>query len=133
MRFYRFVSLLALSSSLLAGQGCAGASQPGAATPAPDPSARFTAIDANRDGQVVIEEFSTAFPGMNRQAFTIIDSNGDGAIDRAEWVQFMQTHPGATPPYDGDPNARMDNIPGDPLIPPPDSADLPLVVPPQGM
>lgn len=133
MRFYRLVSLLALSSALLAGQGCASTAQPGAPATPPDPSARFTAIDGNRDGKVVIEEFSTAFPGMNRQAFTIIDADGDGAIDRAEWVQFMQTHPGANPPYDGDPNARMNNIPGDPLIPPPDSADLPLVTPPPGM
>ena len=98
---------------------------------------RFAAMDANGDGKVVIEEFQTARPGMSERAFAVIDSNGDGAIERAEWDTFMQGHAAGVPPEGmgmpkPDTAPRLNNIPGDPLIPPPDSADLPLMRPPSG-
>lgn len=88
---------------------------------------KFAQMDTNNDGKVVIEEFRTAFPNMNEQAFVVIDKNGDKGIDRTEWVEFIENHgkSGAMPPRD-----PMNNIPGDPLIPPPDSSDLPLMRPP---
>lgn len=98
---------------------------------------RFAAMDRNGDGKVVIEEFQSASPGMSERAFAVIDGNGDGAIERAEWDVFMKGHAAGVPPQGmGMPQPetapRLNNIPGDPLIPPPDSADLPLMRPPSG-
>lgn len=107
--------------------GCA-ASQPPASPPMAD---RFTQMDVNGDGKVVIEEFRAAFPSMGEQAFAIIDKNGDQGIDQTEWGEFMTNHAKSTAPRRE--GAPMNNIPGDPLIPPPDSSDLPLVRPPAGM
>lgn len=119
----RIFASAALGACLfLPASGCA---KEEAATPAPMPD-RFALMDVNNDGKVVIEEFRQASPNMNEQAFMIIDKNGDKAIDRAEWVAFMETH-GSGPAQEGSP---LNNIPGDPMIPPPDSADLPLVRPP---
>ncbi|MBD5539483.1 MAG: EF-hand domain-containing protein [Desulfovibrio sp.] len=98
---------------------------------------RFAAMDSNGDGKVVIEEFQAARPGMSERAFAVIDSNGDGAIERAEWDVFMKGHAAGVPPQgmampQPETAPRLNNIPGDPLIPPPDSADLPLMRPPSG-
>lgn len=111
---------LALLTLLLS---CANAPQ---AATHPD---RFSALDSNGDGKVVIEEFRASFPNMNEQAFDVIDYNGDKVIDRNEWAEFSSTHGQAPvrPPREG---APMNNMPGDPLIPPPDSSDLPLMRPP---
>ena len=105
-----------------------------AQTAAPD---RFAAMDKNGDGKIVIEEFQAASPGMSERAFAVMDSNGDGFIDRVEWAAFMKGHAAgmtpegmSMPPKDTAP--RLNNIPGDPLIPPPGSADLPLMRPPSG-
>lgn len=89
---------------------------------------RFAQMDANSDGKIVIEEFRTAFPNMNEKAFLLIDTNGDGAIDKTEWLDFMDGH--AKSGMQREPGAQMNNIPGDPLIPPVDSNDLPLMRPP---
>ena len=96
---------------------------------------RFAAMDKNGDGKVVIEEFQSASPGMSERAFAVIDSNGDGAIERVEWDAFMKGHAAGVPPQgmtmpQPETAPRLNNIPGDPLIPPPDSADLPLMRPP---
>lgn len=87
---------------------------------------RFDVMDIDHDGKVVIEEFRAAYPNMNEQAFVIIDKNGDKGIERAEWIAFTANH-GRDEQSRG---APMNNIPGDPMIPPPDSSDLPLVRPP---
>lgn len=94
--------------------------------PQPEPQDRFVIMDANGDDKVVIEEFRAAFPNMNENAFVVIDKNGDKVIDRVEWAEFMENH-GKPAPERG---APMNNIPGDPLIPPVDSSDLPLMRPP---
>ena len=57
-----------------------------------------------------------------------------------EWATFMQGHAAGMRPdgmgggMGGTPDRapRMNNMPGDPMIPPPDSADLPLMRPPSG-
>lgn len=90
---------------------------------------RFVQIDRNGDGKIVLEEFQTAFPNMNEQAFVVIDRNKDQGIDRIEWLEFMENHGKSRPAPDHAP--VMNNIPGDPLIPPVDSSDLPLMRPPQ--
>lgn len=95
-------------------------------TPHPVERDRFVEMDTNGDGKVVLEEFAQANPNMNEQAFIIIDKNSDKGIDRVEWLEFSQNH-GRPPRREG---APMNNIPGDPLIPPPDSSDLPLMRPP---
>lgn len=91
---------------------------------------RFDQMDANKDGIVVVEEFKAVFPNMNEKAFAVIDINGDKAIDRAEWLEFSAGHAKGAMPQGMRKGAPMNNIPGDPLIPPPDSNDLPLMQPP---
>ena len=143
--FLRLTALGILAGFLLffhAGEGLASpaAHKAGHATHAPAHTGggdRFAAMDRNGDGKVVIEEFQSAQPGMSERAFAVIDSNGDGAIERAEWDIFMKGHAAGVPPQGmGMPQPetapRLNNIPGDPLIPPPDSADLPLMRPPSG-
>lgn len=103
--------------------------QTGCAAQKPEPNVmqeRFVQMDANGDGRVVLEEFRAAFPNMNENAFVVIDKNGDKGIDEAEWLEFSRSH--ARPQRER--GAPMNNIPGDPLIPPPDSNDLPLMRPP---
>lgn len=89
---------------------------------------RFVKMDTNGDGKVVLEEFRAAFPNMNEQAFVLIDRNKDNAIDRVEWAEFMDNHGKSQQMPSG--ASRMNNMPGDPLIPPVDSSDLPLMRPP---
>ena len=137
--FARLTALGVMAGFMLffhAGEGLAasGAHKPGHAAHAAAPD-RFAAMDKNGDGKVVIEEFQSASPGMSERAFVVIDSNGDGAIERAEWDSFMQGHAAGVPPQgmttpQPETAPRLNNIPGDPLIPPPDSADLPLMRPP---
>lgn len=91
---------------------------------------RFDAMDTDKDGKVVLEEFRVAFPNMNEKAFGVIDINGDNGIDRAEWFEFTEGHARGSMPGKMERGAPMNNIPGDPLIPPPDSNDLPLMRPP---
>lgn len=90
---------------------------------------RFDQLDTNKDGKLVLEEFRAAFPSLTEQAFVVIDKNGDGAVERAEWVEFTEGHGRGMQPAP-DRGAPMNNIPGDPIIPPLDSADLPLMRPP---
>ena len=94
-------------------------------TPQPD---RFAQIDVDSDGKIVAEEFQAAFPNMGEQAFVIIDKNADKGIDRVEWAEFIENH--GRSPREPDHAPVMNNIPGDPLIPPVDSNDLPLMRPP---
>lgn len=91
---------------------------------------RFAKMDANKDGKIVLEEFRSAFPNMNEKAFVLIDVNGDGGIDQQEWAGFMEGHARDGMPPMHNQGAQMNNIPGDPLIPPMDSNDLPLMRPP---
>lgn len=90
----------------------------------------FEQMDLDNDGKVVLEEFRTAFPNMNEKAFVVIDKNGNSGIERAEWYEFIEGHAKGMKPAKMRDGTQMNNIPGDPLIPPPDSNDLPLVRPP---
>lgn len=109
----------------LANPKMAGQKQP----PAAHLNDRFNKMDANGDGKVVLEEFRLAFPNMNEKAFAVMDLNGDNGIDRAEWFEFSEGHAKGDVPGMRR-GAPMNNIPGDPIIPPPDSSDLPLMRPP---
>lgn len=115
---------------LLGGIACSARQTAPAAAPPNKMQERFTVMDVNKDGKVVLEEFRETFPNMNEQAFGMIDLNGDNAIDRAEWFQFTEGHASGNMPGKVERGAPMNNIPGDPLIPPPDANDLPLMRPP---
>ena len=124
--------LLALLSLLTLPALAAQAAEP----PAAAPKDKFAEMDKNNDGKVVLEEFTAAFPGMREEAFKSIDKNGDGVVVREEWEVFSRQHasgmkPGNMPPA-MQKGAPMNNMPGDPVIPPPDSADMPLLTPPNG-
>lgn len=117
--------LIATAALICSVPGCAQQKQ----APAPMPD-RFAVIDVNKDGKIAAEEFQAAFPNMNEKAFSVIDINGDGAIEEAEWAQFMEGHSKGSAMPGQERGAPMNNIPGDPLIPPVDSSDLPLMRPP---
>ncbi|WP_297848098.1 calcium-binding protein [uncultured Desulfovibrio sp.] len=130
--FWRMFALLALVSLLSLPTLARAADDPAKAVPRD----KFEAMDTNNDGKVVLEEFQAVFPNMKESAFVVIDKNGDGAIGRVEWDEFLKGHAagmkpgmGGMPPKTG---APMNNMPGDPMIPPPGSADMPLVTPPNG-
>ena len=130
--FWRMFALLALASLLSLPTLARAADDPAKAVPRD----KFEAMDTNNDGKVVLEEFQAVFPNMKESAFVVIDKNGDGAIGRVEWDEFLKGHAagmkpgmGGMPPNTG---APMNNMPGDPMIPPPGSADMPLVTPPNG-
>lgn len=93
----------------------------------------FEQMDVNSDGKVVLEEFRAARPDLSEQAFVVIDKNGNGGIERAEWYDFITSHAQGMKSQGRRDGMEMNNIPGDPLIPPPDSNDLPLVRPPDGI
>lgn len=126
---WRMFGLLALLS-LLALPAMA------AENPAMASKDKFAEMDKNNDGKVVLEEFQAAFPGMREEAFKSIDKNGDGVVVREEWEAFSTEHAaGMKPgnmPRTTQKGAPMNNMPGDPIIPPPDSADMPLMTPPNG-
>lgn len=133
MKISMKLGFLVMPLAMLAAQGCAHAVSAEASPQTPQAAEeKFVRMDTNRDGKVIVEEFVAAYPNLNREAFAVIDRNGNGAIDRPEWLEFLEKHSMGVMPRGDDPNARMNNIPGDPLIPPPDSADLPLVTPPNG-
>lgn len=94
-------------------------------TPKPD---KFAMMDSDKDGKVTHEEFKAFFPDMREEAFTVIDKNGDKVIDRIEWDTFVQNH------ASGHMGGMMggNGMPGNPTMPSPDSADMPLVMPPDG-
>ncbi|MGE9985452.1 EF-hand domain-containing protein [Desulfovibrio sp. SGI.169] len=129
---WRMFALLALAGLLALPGLTRAAGDPAKAAPRD----KFEAMDANQDGKVVLEEFQAAFPHMKESAFVVIDKNGDGAIGRVEWDEFLKGHAAGMKPGMGGmppmPGAPMDNMPGNPLIPPPGSADAPLVTPPNG-
>lgn len=98
---------------------------------------KFAEVDKNNDGKVTLEEFMAVFPGMREEAFKSIDKNSDGVVVREEWEVFSKDHaagmrPGNMPPAANTQGVRMNNMPGDPIIPPPDSANMPLLTPPDG-
>ena len=103
-----------------------------AATDAPKVD-KFELMDTNKDGKVSYEEFKAYFPNMREEAFAVIDKNGDKAIDRAEWDEFVSNH------SSGHMGGSMGNMmggqggtPGNAMMPTPGSADMPLVTPPNG-
>lgn len=118
---------LALGALLLS--PCQTACSPRGSDAPPPPSAeeRFIQMDGNKDGKIDIVEFKAASPNMNEQAFGVIDLNKDGGIDQAEWIEFANNHGKSMKSPSEAP--VMNNIPGDPLIPPVDSSDLPLMRP----
>ncbi len=104
-----------------------------------DPAERFAAMDASRDGKIAWEEFSSARPNLNRNAFDMIDADHDGGISLEEWKAFSSGHGGAvkSPAMSsmmkamGSMAAPAENlIPSDPETAAP-SGSMPLIMPPK--
>ncbi len=103
-----------------------------AATDAPKVD-KFELMDTNKDGKVSYEEFKAYFPNMREEAFAVIDKNGDKAIDRAEWDEFVSNHSsGHMGGSMGNMMGGQGGMPGNDMMPTPGSADMPLVTPPNG-
>jgi len=98
------------------------------AQPQADKPDKFAMMDTNKDGKVTYEEFKACFPDMREEAFTVIDKNGDKVIDREEWDAFVKNH------ASGHMGGMMggNGMPGNATMPNPGSANMPLVMPPNG-
>ena len=55
-------------------------------------SAAFVKADKNQDGVISHDEFAEGFPGIQDQAFHIIDADKSNTITPEEWGNFMQGH-----------------------------------------
>lgn len=56
-------------------------------------------VDANGDGLMTMDEIQAAYPDMTAEQFSQIDTNGDGAIDNAEFTAAQDA--GLLPVTDG--------------------------------
>ncbi len=92
---------------------------------------KFTQMDSDKDGKVSREEFKKLFPNMRDEAFVTIDQDNDGFISVDEWNFFMKDHSSGMKTNRGMGGGAM-GAPGNPMMPNPGSADLPLVTPPNG-
>ena len=110
-----------------------------------DPAERFAAMDSSRDGKVSWEEFQTARPNLNENAFKMIDKDSDGGISLEEWKAFSTGHGGAVKSPDmGSMMKAMGGKGGRPAMPgmnaipcedgctdhPAKPAGMPLITPP---
>ena len=103
-----------------------------AATDAPKVD-KFELMDTNKDGKVSYEEFKAYFPNMREEAFAVIDKDGDKAINRLEWDEFVSNHSsGHMGGSMGNMMGGQNGMPGNAMMPTPGSADMPLVTPPNG-
>ena len=103
-----------------------------AATDAPKVD-KFELMDTNKDGKLSYEEFKAYFPNMREEAFAVIDKDGDKAINRAEWDEFVSNHSsGHMGGSMGNMMGGQGGMPGNAMMPTPGSADMPLVTPPNG-
>ena len=94
---------------------------------------KFAMMDTNKDDKVSYEEFKAYFPNMREEAFAVIDKNGDKAINRAEWDEFVSNHSsGHMGGSMGNMMGGQGGMPGNAMMPTPGSADMPLVTPPNG-
>lgn len=92
---------------------------------------KFSQMDTNKDNKVSREEFKALFPNMREEAFVAIDKDGDNFISVDEWNGFMKDHSSGMRPNTMN-NGPMPTVPGNPMMPNPGSAELPLVTPPNG-
>ncbi|MDD4700650.1 MAG: calcium-binding protein [Desulfovibrio sp.] len=92
---------------------------------------KFGQMDTDKNGKVSREEFKALFPNMREEAFVAIDKDGDNFISVEEWNGFMKDHSSGMRPNTMN-NGPMPTVPGNPMMPNPGSAELPLVTPPNG-
>ncbi len=110
-----------------------------------DPAERFAAMDTSKDGKISWEEFQTARPNLNENAFKMIDKDADGGISLEEWKAFSTGHGGAVKSPDmGSMMKAMGGKGGMPAMPgmnaipcedgctehPAPSSGMPLIMPP---
>ena len=105
-----------------------------------DPAERFAAMDSSKDGKVSWEEFQTARPNLNENAFKMIDKDADGGICINEWKAFSTGHGGSAKSPDMGSMMKamggkggMPSMPGMNAIPSEDApakAAMPLIMPP---
>lgn len=57
----------------------------------------FETVDADGDGQVVFLEIQAVAPRASRDAFTAFDTDGDEALDRAEYSAWVHDYVGRDP------------------------------------
>lgn len=52
----------------------------------------FSAMDANGNGTLDLQEFKKAYPQMHDAAFLAMDSNKDSTLTCEEWGAFLESH-----------------------------------------
>ncbi|MCG8635240.1 MAG: hypothetical protein MI863_15515 [Desulfobacterales bacterium] len=54
----------------------------------------FEDLDTGNDGAVSFEEFKAVFPRTREAGFKMLDKDGDGQLNKAEWDAFKDAHKG---------------------------------------
>ncbi len=54
----------------------------------------FEDLDTDKNGYVGFEEFKAVFPRTQETGFQILDKDGDGQLNKAEWEAFKDAHKG---------------------------------------
>jgi hypothetical protein len=54
----------------------------------------FEDLDTDKSGTVSFEEFKAVFPRTQEAGFKMLDKDGDGQLNEAEWEAFKDAHKG---------------------------------------
>ncbi len=54
----------------------------------------FEDLDTDKNGSVSFEEFKAVFPRTQEAGFKMLDKDGDGQLNEAEWAAFKDAHKG---------------------------------------
>lgn len=126
------IGVLALALSIAASSAQAMPMMGGQSSKATNPEERFASMDTDHDGALTWEEFSTALPNINKNAFISIDADHNGSINLEEWKNFSSFHRGSvqTPDMERMMKAMKEGVTPPASVPSKDGVSTPLIMPP---